>query len=150
LQIKLDETLREQLGGAYSPGAGGGCSRVPRQRYAFQVQYNSSPANVDKLSKTVYAIIDTLKTKPASDADITKVKEGIIRQREVSLKQNTYWLASIVAREQAGEDLGGILAPYDDLVRKINAEMLMKAANKYFDMNNYARFVLLPEAKTTP
>jgi zinc protease len=150
LQIKLDETLREQLGGAYSPGAGGGCSRVPRQRYAFQVQYNSSPENVDKLSKTVYAIIDTLKTKPASDADITKVKEGIIRQREVSLKQNNYWLASIVAREQAGEDLGGILAPYDDLVRKINAEMLMKAANKYFDMNNYARFVLLPEAKTTP
>ena len=32
-QIKLNETLREQLGGAYSPSAGGGCSRLPRQRY---------------------------------------------------------------------------------------------------------------------
>jgi zinc protease len=150
LQIKLDETLREQLGGAYSPSAGGGCSRVPQQRYDFTVEYNSAPENVDKLSKTVFAIIDTLKRQPASQADINKVKEAIVRQREVSLKQNSYWMSSLVARDQAGEELAGMLEPYDDLVKAIDANLIMNAAKKYFDMNNYARFVLLPEAKTTP
>ena len=150
LQIKLDETLREQLGGAYSPSGGGGCSRVPRQQYDFTVEYNSSPENVDKLSKTVFAIIDTLKTVPASAADLNKVKEGIIRQREVSLKQNNYWMSSIMSRDQNNEELAGMLQPYDDLVKAIDANTIMNAAKKYFDMNNYARFVLLPETKTTP
>jgi hypothetical protein len=55
-----------------------------------------------------------------------------------------------VARDQAGEDLAGMLEPYDDLVKAIDANLIMNAAKKYLDMNNYARFVLLPEAKTTP
>jgi zinc protease len=149
-QIRLDETLREQLGGAYSPSGGGGCSNHPRPEYTFSVEYNSAPENVDKLSKTVFAIIDTLKTRPASAADINKVKEGIIRQREVSLKQNGYWMSSILSREENNEDLAGMLQPYDDLVNAIDAATIMNAAKKYFDMNNYARFVLLPETKTTP
>jgi zinc protease len=150
LQIKLDETLREQLGGAYSPSGGGGCSSVPHPEYGFSIEYNSSPENVDKLSKTVFAIIDTLKTVPASASDLNKVKEGIIRQREVSLKQNAYWMTSIMSRDQNKEELAGMLQPYDDLVKAIDANTIMNAAKKYFDMNNYARFVLLPETKTTP
>ena len=53
--------LREQLGGTYSPGVGGGCNRTPRQEYAIQVQFGSAPENVEKLSKSVFALIDTLK-----------------------------------------------------------------------------------------
>ena len=150
LQIKLDETLREQLGGAYSPRAGGGCSRVPQQRYSIEVQYNSSPENVEKLSKTVFAIVDTLKNQPATAADVNKVKEGLIREREVSLKQNSYWLASIINREQAGEDITGITAGYDALISNITPAMIQAAAKKYLNTANYARFVLLPETKAAP
>ena len=150
VQIKLDETLREQLGGAYSPSIGGGCARVPQQRYTIQVQYNSSPDNVDKLSKTVFAIIDSVKNQAPSQSDVNKVKEALIREREVSLKQNSYWLASIINREQAGEDVTGITAAYDNLIKTISPAMIQNAAKKYFDVSNYAQFVLLPESKTTP
>lgn len=149
-QIKLDETLREQLGGAYSPRVSGGCSRVPQQRYSIEVQYNSSPENVEKLSKSVFASIDSLKNAPPSAADVNKVKEALIREREVQLKQNAYWLASIVNREQSGEDVTGMLAAFDDLIRNITPASIQAAAKKYFDTANYARFVLLPETKTTP
>ena len=37
--------------------------RVPRQEYSIQVQFNSSPENVEKLSKSVFALIDSLKTQ---------------------------------------------------------------------------------------
>ena len=37
------------------------------------------------------------------------------------------------------------------MLRNITAAQIQAAAKKYFDVNNYARFVLLPEnGKTTP
>jgi len=150
VQIKLDQTLREQLGGAYSPSVGGVCSRVPRQEYDIQVQFNSSPENVEKLTKSVFAIIDTLKTKGPDATDLAKVREELIRAREVETKQNAYWLGNIMAREQAGEDLNGLLAPYDEMLKNLTGAQLQEAARRYFDTANYARFVLLPETKTTP
>jgi zinc protease len=149
-QIKLNETLREQLGGTYSPSAGGGCSRLPTQRYTLQVQFNSSPDNVEKLSKSVFALIDSLKTQGPSAADVAKVKEELTRGREVDLKQNGYWLSNILARTQAGEDVTGLLSAYDAMIRGLTPAQIQDAAKKYFDTSNYARFILLPEAKTTP
>jgi zinc protease len=144
-RIKLDETLREKLGGAYSPSFGGGCGRVPRQEYQLDVQFNSSPENVELLSKTVFALIDTLKAKGPSAVDVGKVKEQLVRAREVEIKQNGYWLGNIMARQQAGEDIAGLLAPYDKLLAGLTAAQIQDAAKKYFDTSNYARFVLLPE-----
>jgi Predicted Zn-dependent peptidases len=150
-QIKLNESLREQLGGVYSPSAGGGCARVPRQQYSIQVQFNSSPENVEKLSKTVFALIDSLKSQGPTQADVDKVKEELTRAHEVEVKQNSFWLANIMGREQAGEDVAGLLGPYDAMIRNLTASQIQDAAKKYFDVNNYARFVLLPEnGKTTP
>jgi zinc protease len=149
-QIKLIETLREQLGGAYSPSAGGGCNRLPRQEYTLQVQFNSSPENVDKLSKSVFALIDSLKTRGPSQADVEKVKESIIRAHEIEVKQNAYWTGNILARDAAGEDVTGLTDAYNQMATQLTATQIQEAAKRYFDVGNYARFVLLPVSKPTP
>ena len=150
-QIKLTETLREQLGGTYSPSVGGGCSRVPRQEYSIQVQFNSSPDNVEKLTKSAFALIDSLKAQAPSQADVDKVKEEFLRAQEVNLKQNAYWLGNIMGREQAGEDVGGLVGPYEQMIKNLTPAQIQEAAKTYLNTSNYARFVLLPEAgKTTP
>jgi zinc protease len=144
-QIKLTESLREQLGGTYSPSTGGGCSRVPRQEYQISVRFGSAPENVEKLTKTTLALIDTLKNQPPSAADLEKVREQLLRGREVDLKQNTYWLGNIAARDQAGEDLNGLLAAYDAMIKGLTGAQIQAAAKQYLNTANYARFVLLPE-----
>jgi zinc protease len=150
-QIKLNETLREQLGGTYSPNAGGSCSRVPRQEYTVQVQFNSSPENVEKLSKSVFALIDTLKAAGPSQGDVDKVKEQLLRAHEVEVKQNAYWTGNILARDAAGEDIAGLTTGYEAMIKAITPATIQAAAKQYFNVNNYARFVLLPEnGKTTP
>ena len=150
-QIKLNESLREQLGGVYSPSASGGCSRVPRQEYSIEVQFNSAPENVEKLSKSVFALIDSLKTQGPTQADVNKVKEEITRAHEVEVKQNSFWLGNIMGREQSGEDITGLLGAYDAMIKNLTASQIQEAAKKYFDTSNYARFVLLPATgKTTP
>jgi zinc protease len=151
VQIRLDETLREQLGGAYSPSSGGSCGRTPRQEYSINIQFNSSPDNVEKLTKSVFAIIDSLKATGPKASDVAKVKEQLIRQREVEVKQNGYWAANLVGRDQAGEDVSGLLAAYDKMVSGLTAAQIQDAVKKYFNTENYARFVLLPQSgKTTP
>lgn len=151
LQMRLNETLREKLGGTYSPNVGGGCVREPRQEYSVTIRFGSSPENVDALTAATFALIDSLKATAPSPADVDKVKEQILRAREVEVKQNAYWLGNIMARDQAGEDLAGLLGPYDEMVKGLTAAQFQEAARRYFDVKNYARFVLLPEeAKTTP
>jgi zinc protease len=145
VQLRLTESLREKLGGTYSPNVNGGCSRVPRQEYNIQVSYGSSPDNVEMLSKAVFALIDSLQTQGPTPADLEKTREQIIREHEIELKQNQYWLSAITTRDQAGEDIAGIVGPYDEMVRKLTAAQIREAARKYFNVANYARFVLLPE-----
>ena len=144
-QIKLNETLREQLGGTYSPSVGGAPTRVPHAEYMLRVDFESSPENVETLTRTVLALIDTLKTKGPSAADVEKVREQLIRTRETDLKTNGYWAGNIASRDQAGEDIAGLLEPYDRMIRSLTAAQVQQAARLYFDTRNYARFVLLPE-----
>jgi zinc protease len=145
LQIKLIETLREQLGGTYSPDASGGGSRIPRPEYSITIEYGSAPENVDKLAQTVLTLIESLKTNGPLPADVDKVREQLIRSREVDLKTNGYWASNIAGRDQAGEDLGGLLAPYDEMIKKLTPAMIQQAARQYLDTRNFAKFVLLPE-----
>ena len=145
MQIKLTETLREKLGGTYSPSVGGGGSRTPRQEYTVQVSYSSSPENVETLAPSVLAFIDTLKRVGPTQADVDKVKAQALRARETALKQNGYWLSNIAGRDQAGEDLAGLLD--DASIRGLSPAQIQAAAQRYLDLGNYARFVLLPEGK---
>ncbi|MEO8194337.1 MAG: insulinase family protein [Gemmatimonadales bacterium] len=148
-QTRLNETLREKLGGTYSPNVGGSCSREPRQQYSVQVTFGSSPENVETLSKAVFSLIDSLKSQPVAAADVEKVKEEILRSREVEVKTNAYWIGNIAARDQAGEDLGGLGPPYDAMVKGLTPSMIQQAAKTYFNTANYARFLLLPETSGT-
>ena len=148
MQTRLNESLRERLGGTYSPNVGGSCQREPRQEYAISVVFGSSPENADVLTKATLALVDSLKAQPVPQADVDKVKEEILRSREVEVKTNAYWLGNISARDMAGEDLAGLGPEYDEMVRNLTPAMIQAAAKKYFNTANYARFVLLPE--TTP
>jgi predicted Zn-dependent peptidase len=78
-------------------------------------------------------------------ADVEKVKEQLIRTRETDIKTNAYWAGNIAGRDQSGEDIAGLLEPYDRMIRNLTPAQIQQAARLYFDTKNYARFVLLPE-----
>lgn len=144
-QIQLDRTLREQLGGTYSPGAGGYVTKVPRQEYTMTVEFSSSPANVDTLAKTVFALVDTLRARGPDSADVEKVRQQLRREHEVEVKQNAFWAGNIAARLHFGEDPAGLGAPYAAMIDALSADQLRDAARTYLNVKNYARFLLLPE-----
>jgi zinc protease len=145
VQMRLNDVLREQLGGTYSPNAGGSFNRIPKQEYTFTIQYGSSPENVEKLGTSVLQIIDSLQKTPPTQAEVDKVREQISRAREVEVRTNGYWAGNMVARDRAGEDISGLGAAYDTFLKSLNAAQLQDAAKKYLDKSHYMKFVLLPE-----
>jgi len=145
MRYKLIETLREGMSGTYSPGISGGGSKVPRPQYQITISYGSSPDNAERLYRASLAIIDTLKRQGPPQADVDKVREQLIRGRELDLKQNAFWISNIMSREQSGDDVAALLAPYDEMIRTLTPAQVQAAARQFFNLNNYARFVLMPE-----
>lgn len=148
VEMRLLDNLREALGGTYSVQVGGNLERIPDQRFSVSIQFGSAPERADSLFTTVLAVIDSVKAGHVDSADVEKVKEQQRRQLEVNLKENPYWLTNLSARIQNNEPLGNMLT-YSSFIDGLTASDIREAASKYFPMNNYARFVLLPE-RTVP
>ena len=55
----------------------------------------------------------------------------------------------MVTRGQSGDDMAALLKPYDDMITKLTPAQVQQAARQYFNLNNMARFVLLPEGPRT-
>jgi len=135
------------LGGTYSPSVNAGTDFAPRQEYTMQVGFSSAPANVDTLVATTMELIETLQRQGPSAADVEKVKEQLLREHQVEVKQNAFWAGNIAARLRAGEDIAGLGDPYTAMITALTAAELQAAAKTYLNTGNYARFELLPGGK---
>ena len=118
---------------------------MPVPQYSIIAFFGSSPENVEPLSRALFATIDSLQQGGPSQADVDKVKEVLLRAHEIELRQNNYWLSTIAARDQDGEDIGVAFTQYERLVRQLTPAAMQRAAKKYFNVKNYVRVVLLPE-----
>jgi zinc protease len=145
MQLRLTDVLREEMSGSYDPRVVSACSRGPRDEYGLEVQFGSGPESVESLTRAVFSMVESLQTKGPTAEEVSKVKEQLARQREVSVRENAYWLVNLAARDQSGERFDGLLAPYDAMIASLSREQIRAAARQYLNVNNYARFVLLPE-----
>ena len=64
-------------------------------------------------------------------------------------KKIGYWLNTLRWYYEQKQDLMVLLIYKDEVIKKLTAEHVQKATQQYFNMENYARFVLLPEEGTT-
>ncbi|HEX6626669.1 MAG TPA: insulinase family protein [Gemmatimonadaceae bacterium] len=144
LNIKLRETLRENMGGTYGVSVSPAASREPYPAYRFTIGFGSAPERLEALTAAALAQIDSVKRFGASADYLTKVKEAALRSREVALKQNNYWLAQISTFDQNGWSLAEI-PNGERLISALTSEDLKQAAIKYLRTDNYVRVSLYPE-----
>lgn len=142
--IRLREVLREDKGGVYGVGAYSRPTKYPNEKYTINVMFGCNPDRVDELTTAVKDIINELKSKALDEVYLNKFKEIATRERETSLKENDFWLGSLSAYYQNGDDIN-LITQKDKLINAITPEDIHKAANKYFNMENYKQFVLFPE-----
>jgi zinc protease len=144
LNIKLRETLRENLGGTYGVSVNPGASKDPQPSYRFTIGFGSAPERLEALTSAALAQIDSIKRFGTTPEYLTKVKEAALRARETAIKQNGYWLAQISTFDQSGWPLAEI-PNGDKLISSLTIKDLKDAAIKYLRTNNYVRVSLYPE-----
>jgi len=152
LQIKLRETLREDESGTYSVSVRGSRWQHPEPRYSITVNFGCDPERLEELTHLVFAQIDSLKQSPIEASYLHKVTEMDLRRRETNYKENSFWRGALRSAYDDNNDPLDILTYDNEVIRKVTVEDVQKAAQQYFNMENYARFVLLPEtdAVATP
>jgi zinc protease len=144
LNIKLIETLREDLSGVYGAGMKGQLNKNPYSHYLITATFPCGPENVDKLINATLGEIKKIKDNGPTAADLGKVKETWIKQYREDLKDNSYWLARLLQTAEVGIEPGDILTG-EQRINAITVDDIKQAANKYFDLNNYVQVVLNPE-----
>lgn len=144
LNIKLRETLRENMGGTYGVSVSPSASREPYPSYRFTIGFGAAPERLEDLTAAALAQIDSVKKFGATPEYLNKVKEAAFRAREVALKQNNYWLSQIATFDQSGWNLAEI-PEGEKLIAALTSEDLKQAAQKYLRTNNYVRVSLYPE-----
>ncbi len=149
LEIRLRESLREDLGGTYSVSASAGYSKRPREEYNITIAFGCSPDRTDELIKGVYKEIDQLKTNGPTDKQVADVKETFLRDQETNMKQNGYLLAQLTGRYQFGEDVTSLFN-MADYYNKIDAAMIRDAARLYLKGDNLVKVTLFPEKTAAP
>lgn len=147
-RIKLQEVLREDLGGTYGVRVGASRSRDPVGSYSISLSFGSDPERTEELRGVLFAQIDSLRDVGLDQTYVDKVKETQRRSRETDLKENGYWLSVLRFYYSHGEDPTNILKA-EEKIEGLSLEAIKAAANRYFDMENYAQFVLMPE-KSSP
>ncbi|HEY3429726.1 MAG TPA: insulinase family protein, partial [Cyclobacteriaceae bacterium] len=127
LNIKLIETLREDLSGIYGGGMRGTLTKNPYNNYSITVSFPCGPENVDKLIAATMEEIKKIKEKGPLEADLSKVKETWLKQYQEDMKDNNYWASKLQQSVDWGSNPADVLTG-EKRINAITAKDIQDAA----------------------
>lgn len=143
LTIRLNQKLREEIGGVYSPYASSTILQHPFSSYRMDIYFTCSPANLDTLVEATLGEIEVMK-EGVSEENLDKVKKAWLKNREGSMKTNGYWRRVLEDQWTRGEDEKDFVK-YEAQIQGVTAKQLSKLAKKYLNRKNHLEFILSPQ-----
>lgn len=150
LNFRLRDALRESLGGTYGVSVSAQGQRIPVPEYTVSIQFSADPARIDSLTTVVFEELVRLAETGATADEVARITETRLREREVAMSQNPFWLSLIESTARDGESLGDALAEQERLIRTLTPELVRDAARRYLDRTRYIHITLYPESGTVP
>jgi zinc protease len=127
------EEVREKEGGTYGVQTVGQLSRYPKDEAILQVVFNTDPAKREKLMEIIMGELQRVAKEGPKEELLAKVKEGILKQYAVSVKENSYWLTILNEYFWYNEDMS---TNYEQIVNGITIKDVQEFAKKLFDQGN--------------
>ena len=142
LNIIYTENIREKEGGSYGVNVSGNISKFPKQRFAFQIQFDTDPIKKDKLVGIVYNEIRKFISEDQNEVNLNKVKENMLKTHQESLNENQYWANAIYSQIANGMDVN---TDYEKIVKGVTTAKVCDFAKKLFPQNNIIEVSMSPE-----
>ncbi len=145
LQIRVTEKIREELGSVYSPYIGADYSILPEPDFTLIAYYGCAPDNVEKVENATWDILDEMIQSGASEENLAKAKEQLIKRREASYSSsNSFWAGAIQGSYIYGNKILN-MEEYTNAVNSVTIDDLKQAAAKYLKHDEFVKVTLLPE-----
>jgi len=144
LTMRLLETIREEMGAAYSVGASAGVRRQTDGSYAvgMQVYAPLKPELCDTSRVVITNELQKLANEGAEENYLSKVKEYMIKSHKEGERQNGTWLSYIQNYYNIGIDS---YTDYENVVNSLTIEDVKKMAKLIVNSGNDITVIMLPE-----
>jgi zinc protease len=150
LTDRLRKKVREELGDAYSPGAGNNSSDVyPGYGYML-ANVTVDPPRATQIADIIVNIANDLAEKGVTDDELERAKQPILTVLRESSRTNQYWLNAVLARAQERpEMLDWCRSRYADN-QSISKADIATLAKTYLPTSHASRVTVVPEPTSAP
>lgn len=145
MRIALTETLREELGQAYSPSAGASNSRIYRDYGTFTLSVSVDVAKADATRAAVDKVLTALRDAPPSADMIERARRPLLEDYDNALKDLGGWI-SLAARAQSDPERIDRWFASPDLIRAITPEDLQATAARWLAKGGAVEVAVVPAA----
>lgn len=150
LRDRLRVKVREELGDAYSPGAGSTTSQVYPGYGYLTASVVIDPPKAKQVADIIVALADDMAQKGITEDELKRAKEPVLTALRESARTNPYWLTSVLARAQEKpEVLDWCRTRYAD-VESITTADLDALAQRYLGAARASRATVLPAVAPAP
>lgn len=148
LTIRLREIMREDMGGVYNVGVSGGLAEYPAGSFNNQISFSCNPDNVTALVKAADDEVQRLIKDGFEPSYLQKVTETLHREHEVRLKQNGFWLRTLMNYVEHDLPFARVLS-FEERLKVLDVAAVQQAAERYYGGGHRFEALLLPEAEAT-
>jgi zinc protease len=142
---RLREEIREKLGASYSPAAGADGSDA-LENFGFIISQSiGKPEDTEKLLNTMREQADQLATQGATADELDRALKPTIGMLEKSLRDNNYWLSTVMSQSQADPKRLELARTRDADYKSITLAEINALAKKHLAAENALLVTIKPE-----
>lgn len=141
---RIREEIREKLGASYSPDAGASGSDAYEGIGYIIAQSIGKPEDLDLLLKTMRELADKFAKEGATADELDRAMKPTLGQLDKSLRDNTYWLGTVMSQSQADPKRLDLARGRDADYRSITLAEINALAKKYLGGENALLVAIKP------
>ncbi|MBO7299930.1 MAG: insulinase family protein [Tidjanibacter sp.] len=143
LDIRYTKSIREEMGATYGVSSSGQLSSLPSEPdYVLFISFDTKPEIADEARGALLTEIEKIAAEGATDEELGKIKEYMLKERADALKQNGRWLNWMISSTMYGVDY---TTGYEDIVAAISSEDIKALASKMLADGNILRVIMDPQ-----
>ena len=127
------ESVREDEGGAYSVPVGGYIIDYPEEIAQMQIILPTAPEKRLAMTSVVSEGIKQMMEQGPTEENLAKIKEYMLRSHQEDLKNNGYWMNSLVSKTRYNQEF---VEGYEECVQAITVEDIKQVAKQIFASGN--------------
>ena len=141
LSTRYLESIREKEGGSYGVGCAGYIQNIPTTTAKLLMQFDTDPEKQVKLMGIIHKeVMDIIANGPIME-DFNKIKESMLKEYEVNVTTNKYWMSALTRYYQYNFDS----TDFVDVLNSITPKDIQNTLKKLVAQGNVVEVVMLPK-----